>query len=144
MPGIAIDGPDGPSETATYERRVARFTRDFSNHRLAWRPPARWMASAGSEWSDAPSGVCPVAEEGRDSAGQPRHRFYLWAELMRRTFGIDVLDCPRCGGRLRLLALIEHERVVERSSGTWGFRPTGPRRGPHGRRRCWSMIPAAS
>jgi hypothetical protein len=24
-----------------------------------------------------------------------------------RTFGIDVLDCPRCGGRLRLLALIE-------------------------------------
>jgi hypothetical protein len=33
---------------------------------------------------------------------------------MRRTFGIDVLDCPRCGGRLRLLALIDHARVVER------------------------------
>jgi hypothetical protein len=38
----------------------------------------------------------------------------VWAELMRRTFGIDVLDCPRCGGRLRLLALIEHARIVER------------------------------
>jgi hypothetical protein len=38
----------------------------------------------------------------------------LWAELMRRTFGIDALDCPRCGGRLRLLALIEHGRIVER------------------------------
>ena len=25
-----------------------------------------------------------------------------------------MLDCPRCGGRLRLLALIEHARVVER------------------------------
>ena len=36
------------------------------------------------------------------------------AELMRRTFGIDVLDCPRCGGRLRLLALIERTRIVER------------------------------
>jgi hypothetical protein len=33
---------------------------------------------------------------------------------MRRTFGIDVLDCPRCGGQLRLLALIEHARIVER------------------------------
>lgn len=33
---------------------------------------------------------------------------------MRRTFGIDVLDCPRCGGRLRLLALIEHAHIVER------------------------------
>jgi hypothetical protein len=46
--------------------------------------------------------------------GQKISRGYLWAELMRRTFGIDVLDCPRCGGRLRLLALIEHARVVER------------------------------
>jgi len=33
---------------------------------------------------------------------------------MRRTFGIDVLDCPGCGGRLRLLALIEHACIVER------------------------------
>jgi len=33
---------------------------------------------------------------------------------MRRTFGIDVLECPRCGGRLRLMALIENARVVAR------------------------------
>jgi uncharacterized protein YbaR (Trm112 family) len=26
---------------------------------------------------------------------------------MRRTFGVDVLACPRCGGRLRLVALID-------------------------------------
>jgi len=31
----------------------------------------------------------------------------LWADLMRRTFGFDVLDCPRCGGRMRLVASIE-------------------------------------
>ena len=30
------------------------------------------------------------------------------------TFGIDVLDCPRCGGRLRLLSLIEDACIVER------------------------------
>jgi hypothetical protein len=71
------------------------------------------VASAGSEWSDA-SAVRPVANEGNDSAGRRRPRGYLWAELMRRTFGIDALDCPRCGGRLRLLALIEHARIVER------------------------------
>lgn len=33
---------------------------------------------------------------------------------LRRTFGLDVLACPRCGGRLQLIALIEHARVVER------------------------------
>ena len=35
----------------------------------------------------------------------PRH--WAWANLMRRAFDIDVLACPRCGGRLRLLGTIE-------------------------------------
>jgi hypothetical protein len=26
---------------------------------------------------------------------------------MRRAFEVDVLACPRCGGRLRLIALLE-------------------------------------
>jgi len=33
---------------------------------------------------------------------------------MARTFGFDVLACPRCGGRLRLIALIEEAAVIER------------------------------
>ena len=45
------------------------------------------------------------AETWTESAGCARGR--QWANLMQRTFGFDVLACPRCGGRLRLLALIE-------------------------------------
>ena len=71
------------------------------------------VGSAGSEWSDAPAGVELVGDDATGSARPPR-RGYLWAELMRRTFGIDALECPQCGGRLRLLALIEHVRVVAR------------------------------
>ena len=33
---------------------------------------------------------------------------------MARTFGLDVLACPRCGGRLRSIALIEEAAVIER------------------------------
>ena len=33
---------------------------------------------------------------------------------MQRTYGIDVLACPRCGGRLRLIALIEQAAVIDR------------------------------
>jgi hypothetical protein len=33
-------------------------------------------------------------------------RYRPWAELLKRTFGIDVETCPRCGGRMRLLAVI--------------------------------------
>ena len=38
----------------------------------------------------------------------------LWAELMQRSFGFDVLACPRCGGRLELIALIEDPAVIRR------------------------------
>jgi len=36
----------------------------------------------------------------------------LWAQLMARSFGFDVLACTRCGGRFRLIALIEDPRVI--------------------------------
>jgi hypothetical protein len=33
---------------------------------------------------------------------------------MQRSFGFDVLACPRCGGRFRLMALIDDPRVILR------------------------------
>jgi hypothetical protein len=33
---------------------------------------------------------------------------------MQRSFGFDVLTCPRCGDRLQLIALIEAPPVVRR------------------------------
>jgi hypothetical protein len=42
-----------------------------------------------------------------DSTASPRPRRYNWQELMRRVFEIDVLECPKCGGRtMRILAQI--------------------------------------
>lgn len=32
--------------------------------------------------------------------------------LMRRAFDIDVLACPRCGGRLRLMATVEDPDAI--------------------------------
>ena len=37
-----------------------------------------------------------------------------WAELMRCTFGLDMLACLKCGGRLQLIATILDGRVVRR------------------------------
>jgi hypothetical protein len=44
-----------------------------------------------------------------------------WAVLMQRTFGLDVLACPRCGGRLRLIAVIEQPAVIKRLLGHLGL-----------------------
>ena len=35
-----------------------------------------------------------------------------WAELLRRTFGVDVLTCSKCGGRRRIIAYITEPPVV--------------------------------
>ena len=36
----------------------------------------------------------------------PRPRNYSWAELMRRVFEVDVLECPACHGPMRVLSAI--------------------------------------
>lgn len=40
------------------------------------------------------------------AAATPAHheRRYSWAELLKRVFAIDVLECPRCHGRMRVYA----------------------------------------
>ena len=43
-----------------------------------------------------------------------RRRYFVWADLLRRVFALDILACPDCGGRLRLLATIEDRAVVEK------------------------------
>jgi hypothetical protein len=88
--------------------------------RAAWRP------RLGAP--DAPAGARDVA--GQDNNAEPRAASKtperpgpnrLWAELMQRSFGFDVLVCPRCGGRLRLIALIEEARVIHRILGHLGL-----------------------
>ena len=49
-----------------------------------------------------------------ETARAHRAQAMRWASLMQRTFGFDVLACPRCGGRLRLIALIEQAAVMQR------------------------------
>ena len=68
--------------------------------RAAWRPTI------------VPRPRPAPAPDAEDEA--PRRARPGWADLMRRTFGFDVMACPRCGGRLRLLALIEAPRVIRR------------------------------
>jgi len=38
----------------------------------------------------------------------------VWAELLKRTFGFNVLTCPCCGGRMKLLALVTDPTSVAR------------------------------
>ena len=44
----------------------------------------------------------------------PRPRNYKWSQLMARVFALDVLECPRCGAQMRILAAIEDPVVARK------------------------------
>ena len=48
-----------------------------------------------------------------------------WAHLLRRSHDIDILDCPKCHGRLRLMAVLRDQVQVRRILRHLG-RPTEP------------------
>jgi hypothetical protein len=79
--------------------------------RAAWRPrlgAPEVPVGAGVEHE---GGAEPRAASTARARPRPNR---LWAELMQRSFGFDVLACPCCGGRLRLIALIEEAQVIQR------------------------------
>ena len=84
--------------------------------RSAWRAAVVPGAPPGQGDVAAASGTDAAAGPEQGAAGGDG-RGSEWAALMARTFGLDVLACPRCGGRLRLVALIEQAAVIRRILG---------------------------
>ena len=75
---------------------------------------AAWRAEVVAR---TPSGVAALgAGAGSDAAAvtTPGPAGRRWADLMRRAFEVDVLACPGCGGRLRLVSLLEAGAVTAR------------------------------
>jgi hypothetical protein len=50
-----------------------------------------------------------------------------WATLLRRSFSVDVLECPKCHDRLRVLAIITEREPVQRILAHLGM----PTEAPH-------------
>jgi hypothetical protein len=84
--------------------------------RAAWRSEVvqRETSAGGGDAEVTADPTAQARETETVEAAWRRARGQCWAALMQRTFGFDVLACPRCGGRLRLIALIEQAAVIER------------------------------
>ncbi|WP_437983479.1 hypothetical protein [Sorangium sp. So ce117] len=54
-----------------------------------------------------------------------------WAELLRRTFAIDVLECPACKGRMKLVAMVTEPRNIARFLSALGEPTDVPARSPN-------------
>jgi hypothetical protein len=53
-----------------------------------------------------------------------------WATLLRRVFLVDALDCPRCHGRMRIVAAVMEATVVECILRHLGHEPRAPTLAP--------------
>jgi Putative transposase/Transposase zinc-binding domain len=88
------------------ERDALVETRDAMESSSGARP----SPPAGARVRDGhPAGASPTA---LPPTGSLRPRRLPWAALLQRVFAIDAFECPRCGGRLRLLAAIESPEAI--------------------------------
>jgi hypothetical protein len=77
-----------------------------------------------------------VSRWGQLGDGQlfARSRYVDWALMMKRTWGFDVLRCPRCSRRMQVLATILDPAVVRKILEHLGVRasplPRAPPRDP--------------
>jgi hypothetical protein len=68
------------------------------------------LQPAGTSQHPRPRRGCPHTRRPPRAPARPRN--YSWAELMRRVWRLDVLQCPRCLGTMRILAAVHPPQAV--------------------------------
>jgi hypothetical protein len=107
--------------------------------------PAPHDAPTPDAAADAPAGATPIAttaprDEKDDSSaarippercrGDTAQSRMAWAALLARVFDLDALACPRCGGRMKVVALITKPDEVRAILAHLGLDPDPPRAHP--------------
>jgi hypothetical protein len=75
----------------------------------AWRP----LIIAPANGENAASTQLEASDDGAPTTHR-RSTYRPWSELLKRTFGIDVEQCERCGGRMQLVALVTNAQSIAR------------------------------
>jgi hypothetical protein len=83
------------------------LTRDFGVLAAAakWRPLVV-LTPRPSQATDDAAAACTPSPYAATSPSASGSRYRPWAELLERTFAVDVETCPRCGGHMRRVAVI--------------------------------------
>ena len=76
-----------------------------------------------------PAPEAPAAPPEVGATDRPRRCRHPWAELLRRVLLIDVLVCPRCAGRMKIIAVVKKPAAIRAILTHLGLPPDPPR--PH-------------
>jgi len=80
-----------------------------------------------------------ACSDGPSDAGRARR--LEWARLLKRAFALDVLSCARCQGPMRLIAVIDDERIARKILTHLGLPSRAPPRGRRLPRRGQLTLP---
>jgi hypothetical protein len=90
-------------------------------------PASPWRARIGPR---------PKPAKELDSTGEgqvpkrAKGTYRAWADLLRRTFAVDVLECPKCKGRMKLVAMVTDPKSIARYLAALGEPVEVPARSP--------------
>ena len=82
--------------------------------------------SRAVSWFSRDSGIWKTSEVGGERSGGYRP----WAELLSRSFAVDVLTSSHCQGRMRLLAILKDPEGIARYLAAEGEPTEAPRHSP--------------
>jgi hypothetical protein len=80
-----------------------------------------------ARWRERVVAYGRVASEPTAAPAPPA---WSWAALMHRAFAIDVLACVHCGGRLRLIAILQDPVVIRKILAHLAIAHSGQSPGP--------------
>lgn len=88
----------------------------FMQRLVALIPPARsnqirFHGCFAPNFKDRAKIIAPKKET---STTQKQSNRLLWSELMKRTFGLDVLACSKCSGRMTPIAVIKDKKIARK------------------------------
>jgi len=88
-----------------------------------WIPHRRYLPDKPTPLIDTEHGAdgqdlgLPSAATS-DKKQKPRKRKRIpWAQLLKRTFKIDVLKCDKCGGRMKLVGVVFDQPTITTTLG---------------------------
>ena len=78
------------------------------------RAPLAYEAAPAPPPPDRPLAPAAFTKPVKPPPSGLRCRYIRFAELMRLTFGLQVDQCPACGGRMKLRALVRDPASIQR------------------------------
>jgi len=76
---------------------------------------ARGERAKAQKTQDAPAlSASPIEPVSEPASAFAAHARSAWARLIRKVYEADPLECPKCHGPMRIIALIDDPPVVRR------------------------------